>query len=106
MPQGVHQLDQAHTHLRNIIFCQKYLTMPTIMPADALIIIKAADNLVDSISGHLPKNSVTADAMKQLMEIYKKQVDQATCAARAQRVLREQALAQRVANEQQAVEPV
>jgi hypothetical protein len=78
--------------------------MPTITPADNLI--KAADNLVDAILGHLPKNSVTADTVKQLMEIYKIQVDQATCAAIAQRVLREQALAQRVTKEQQAVEPV
>jgi hypothetical protein len=87
-----------------VFFHHKYLTMPTIMPADALI--KAADNLVDAILGHLPKNSVTADAVKHLMEIYKIQADQAKCAARAQRVLREQALAQRVAKEQQAVEPV
>jgi hypothetical protein len=43
--------------------------MPTITPADALI--KAADNLVAIISGRLPKNSVTADAMEQLMKIYK-----------------------------------
>ncbi len=64
------------------------------------------DNLVDTILGHIPKNSVTADTVKQLMEIYKIQVDQATCAARAQRVLREQALAQRVTEEQQVVEPV
>jgi hypothetical protein len=52
-----------------VLFCHKYLTMPTIMPADALI--KAADNLVDAILGHLSKNSVTADTVKQLMEIYK-----------------------------------
>ncbi len=50
-----------------VCFCHKYLTMPTITPADALI--KTADNLVDSILGHLPKNSITADAVKQLMEI-------------------------------------
>ncbi len=87
-----------------IFFRHKYLTMPTITPADALI--KAADNLVDAILDHLPKNSVTADAVKQLIEIYKIQADQATCAARAQRVLREQALAQRVDEEQQAVVPV
>jgi hypothetical protein len=104
MPQGVHQFNQVYTHLRNHIFCHKYLTMPTIMPADALI--KAVDNLVNAILDHLPKNSVAADAVKQLMEIYKIQADQATCEARAQRVLREQALAQSVAKEQQAVEPV
>ena len=82
-------------------FRHKYLTMPTITPADALI--KAADNLVDVIKGHLPKNSVTADAVEQLMEIYKIQAEKATCEARAQRVLRENAQAQRVADEQQTV---
>ena len=52
-----------------VFFRHKYLTMPTITPADALI--KAADNLVDVITGQLPKNCVTADAVEQLMEIYK-----------------------------------
>jgi hypothetical protein len=50
--------------------------MPTITPEDALI--KAADNLVDVIKGQLPKNSITADAMEQLMEIYKIQAEKAT----------------------------
>jgi hypothetical protein len=94
-----------HTRIsETVFFCHKYLTMPTLTLADALI--KAADNLVDAISGHLPKNGVSANAVKQLMEIYKIQADQATCAARAQRVLREQALTQRVTKEQQAVEPI
>ena len=75
--------------------------MPTITPADALI--KAADNLVDVIMGQLPKNSITADAVEQLMEIYKIQAEKATCEARTQRVLRENAQAQRVADEQQTV---
>jgi hypothetical protein len=44
--------------------------------------------------------------MKQLMEIYKIQADQATYAARAQKVIKEQALAQRVTKDQQAVEPI
>jgi hypothetical protein len=93
------------THISEpIFFHHKYLTMPTIMLADALI--KAPDNLVHAILGHLPKNSITANAVKQLMEIYKIQADQATCKARAQRLLKEQALAQRVAKEHQAVETV
>ena len=50
--------------------------MPTITPADALI--KAVDNLVDVITDQLPKNSVTADAVEQLMEIYKLQAKKAT----------------------------
>ena len=43
--------------------------MPNFTPADALI--KAADNLVDTINGIMPKNTVTLDAVEQLMEIYK-----------------------------------
>ncbi len=74
------------------------------MPADALI--KAADNLVDTISSQLPKISVTANAVEQLMEIYKIQADQATCKARGQRLLREQALDQRVTKELQAAEHI
>jgi hypothetical protein len=73
--------------------------MPTITPSDALI--KAADNLVDAISDQPPKNSITVDAIEQLMEMHKIQVKKATCKAQAQRVLREQAQAQRVSDEQQ-----
>jgi hypothetical protein len=85
---------------KTVFFRHKYLTMPTITSADALI--NAADNLVNVISGRLPKNSITADAMEQLMEVYKIKAEKATCKARTQRVLREQAQAQRVALEQQA----
>jgi hypothetical protein len=58
------------THIsETVFFCHKYLTMPTITPADALI--KAVDNLVDVMSGQLPKNSVTANVVEQSVEIYK-----------------------------------
>jgi hypothetical protein len=83
-----------------VFFRHKYLTMPTITPADALI--KASDNLIDAISGLIPKPTVTADAIEQLMEIYKIQAHRSTCEAQAQRVLREKAQAQRVAEKQQA----
>ncbi len=86
-----------------VFFRHKYLTMPTITPADALI--KAAENLVDVILGQLPKNSVTADAVEQLIEIYKIKAEKATCKAQAQRVLREQVQAQRVVVEQQVQVP-
>jgi hypothetical protein len=76
--------------------------MPSITPADALI--KAADNLVDTISRLMPKNSVTVDGVKQLMEIYKIQPKKAMCKARTQRVLQEQAQAQRVEEQQLAAE--
>ena len=76
--------------------------MPSFTPADALI--KAADNLVDTINGFMLKNKVTSDAVEQLMEIYKIQAEKATCTARTQRVLREQGQAQRVEEQQLAAE--
>ncbi len=76
--------------------------MPSITPADALI--KAVDNLVDTISGLMPQNSVTADAVEQLMDIYKIQAKKATCESRTQRVLRKQAQAQRVDEQQLAAD--
>ena len=72
--------------------------MPSVTPADALI--KAADNLVDTINGIIPKHSVTSDAVTQLMEVYKIAAEKATCETRTQRVLREQAQAQRVKEQQ------
>jgi hypothetical protein len=83
-----------------VFFRHKYLTMPTITPADALI--KASENLIDTIAGLIPKPTVTADAIEQLMEIYKIQAHRSTCKAQPQRVLREKARAQRVTEEQQA----
>ena len=76
--------------------------MPSFTPADALI--KAADNLVDTINGFMLKNKVTSDAVEQLMEIYKIQAEKATCKARSQRVLQEQAQGQRVEEQQLVVE--
>jgi hypothetical protein len=100
---SLHQLLKVQAHQWNSIFWHKYLTMPTITPADALV--KAADNLIAIISGRLPKNSVTADAVEQLMKIYKIKDEKATCEAQAQRVLRELVQAQRVMVEQQAQVP-
>jgi hypothetical protein len=75
--------------------------MPTITPADTLI--KALDNLIGAISRLIQKPTVTAEVIEQLMEIYKIQAHISTpCEAQAQRVLREKAQAQRVAEEQQA----
>jgi hypothetical protein len=76
--------------------------MPSFTPADALI--KAADNLVYTINGIIPKNTVTSDAVEQLMETYKIHAEKATCKAQTQRVLREQAQAQRVKEQQLAAE--
>jgi hypothetical protein len=77
--------------------------MPAIAPTDALI--KAADKLVDAINDRLPKNKVTADAVEQLLDIFKLQAKKTTCDAHTQRVLREAAQAQRVATEQAAATP-
>ncbi len=72
--------------------------MPAITPADALI--KAADNLMDAISSVIPKNSITEDAILQLIAIYQKQALDASDAKSAQRVLRRLAETQRVQTEQ------
>ncbi len=56
-----------------VFFKHKYLTMPSITQTDALI--------VDTISGLMPRNSITADAVEQLMEIYTIQAKKATCKA-------------------------
>ncbi len=76
--------------------------MPSFTPTDALI--TAVDNLVDTINRIIPKNMATSDAVEQLMEIYKIQAEKATCKARTQRVLREQAQAQRVKEQQLTAE--
>jgi hypothetical protein len=41
-------------------------------------LIKAADNLVDTITGQLPRNSTTTQVV-ELMDIFKVQVKKATC---------------------------
>ncbi len=75
--------------------------MPSITLADALI--KAVDNLVDTITGKLPRNSTTTQVVEQLMDIFKVQAKKATCKARTQRILQEQVQAQRVLAEAQRV---
>ncbi len=66
----IYIIDTKHLRVcETVFFKHKYLTMPNFTPADALI--KAADNLVNTINGIMPKNSVTLNAVEQLMEIYK-----------------------------------
>ncbi len=81
-----------------VFFKHKYLTMPSITPSDALI--HAADDLTDAISGLIPTSTVTADAVDQLMEIYKQKARATRDAATAQRVLRERVQAERVSKEE------
>jgi hypothetical protein len=82
-----------------VFFKHKYLNMPSLTPSDALI--HAADNLTDATSGLIPTSTVTADAVDQLMEIYKQQARaKRDAGATAQRVLGECAQAERVIEEE------
>jgi hypothetical protein len=80
--------DTKHTRMcLTAFFKLKYLTMPTITPADALI--RAADYLTDAILGLVPTPMGMQDAVGQLMVIFKQQACATRDAATAQRVLRE-----------------
>ncbi len=92
--------DTRHNQVCDTVFSKnKYLTMPTIILADTLI--KALDKLVDAISGVIPKNSITKDALLQLMSIYCQQALDAADAKSAQRVLRPIAKAQQLQTEKE-----
>ncbi len=67
MPPDIHLRHKAHKSLQHSVLQTQVSHMPTITPEDALI--KAADNLVDTISGVIPRNSITEDAVLQLMAI-------------------------------------
>ncbi len=67
--------------------------MPTITPDVALIL--ATDKLVNAITGIIPKNSITKDAIVQLMATYCTQALVVSDAVSAQRVLRKIAATQR-----------
>ncbi len=82
------ECDTKHTQICLTVFLKhKYLTMPTITPADALI--RAADALTDAISGIIPNPTCTHNAVGQLMIIFKQQARAANDTATALRVLRE-----------------
>jgi hypothetical protein len=81
-----------------VFFKHKYLTLPSTTPSDALI--RAADNLTDTISGLIPTSTVTTDTVDQLMEIYKQQAQAIRDVATAQRVLRERVQAEGVSKEE------
>jgi len=90
--------DTKHTQTcLTIFFKHKYLTMPTITLADALIC--AADYLTDSIVGLVPTPTCTMYAVDQLMISFKQQAHESNDAVTAQRVLREHAQAERVIKE-------
>jgi len=56
-----------------VYFKHKYLTIPTITPADALI--KAVDNLVDAISGVIPAE-LAQRVLRRLAETQRVQTEQ------------------------------
>ena len=84
-----------HTYTCNTVFFKhKYLTMPTLTPADALI--RAVNNLTKVIAGIAPPPSMTKNAIDQLMHIFKQQAETAKNNAAVQRVLKERTYAERV----------
>ena len=80
-----------------VFFKHKYLTMPTMTPADALL--KAGTYLTTALQGVLPKESVTQEAIQQLMNIYKLEAKKQHTHTDSQRVRKESALEQRVHKE-------
>ena len=90
--------DTRHARVCNTVFFKHiYLTMPTITPADALI--RAADDLTDTLTGVVPPPNMTRDAVDQLMRIFKEQAEKAKDDATTQRVLKERTRDERVHNE-------
>ncbi len=69
----------------SLLQTHKYLTMPTITAADALI--QAADDLTNAIAGVVPPSNMTREAVEQLMVIFKQQAKKAKDNATTQRVL-------------------
>ena len=67
-----------------VFFKYKYLTMPTLTTADALI--QAADSLTEAIDRVNPKPGMTRDAIDQLISIFKAQAEKEKDAVTAQRV--------------------
>jgi hypothetical protein len=80
--------DTRHTCTCNTVFFKhKYLTMPTLTPADALI--RAADNITSAIAGAAPPPNMTTDVIDQLMHIFKQEAETTKNNATFQRVLKE-----------------
>ena len=91
--------DTRHARVCNTVFFKhKYLTMPTITPANALI--RAADDLTDALTGVVPPPNMTRDAVDQLMRIFKQQTEKAKEDATTQRVLKKHARDEWVHNEE------
>ncbi len=97
----VYIIDTRHTQIcSSVFFKHKYLTMPSLTPLNALI--RAADNLTTAIAGVIPPPNMTTDAIKQLIKIFKTQAQKEKDKATLQKVLRENAQAERVLNKNMA----
>ena len=81
---------------KTVFFKHKYLTMPTLTTADALI--QATDSLTETIDRTMPKPGMTRDTIDQLINIFKAQAEKEKDAVTAQRVAKEKAQAERVRN--------
>jgi len=94
----VYITDTRHTRMcSSVFFKHKYLTMPSLTPADALI--QAADNLTTALAGVIPPPSMTTNAIAQFITIFKTQAKKEKDETTLQRVLRENAQAESVRNE-------
>ncbi len=101
LPQSIYIIDTRHTQIcSSVFFKHKYLTMPSLTPVDALI--RAADNLTTAITGVIPPPNMTTNAIKQLIKIFKTQAKTEKDKATLQRVLQENAQAERVLNKNMA----
>ncbi len=90
--------DTHHTWICSTVFFKhKYLTMSTLTPSNALIC--ATDNLTDAIAGIIPPPNITTNSINQLINIFKLQAKKDKDAAKAKRVLKECAQAERVCTE-------
>jgi hypothetical protein len=70
------------------------------MPSDALI--HAADNLTTAIAGVIPPPNMTTNTIEELIKIFKTQAEKEKDEATLQRVLQENAQAERVLNKNMA----
>ena len=74
---------------KTVFFKHKFLTMPTLTTADALI--RAADSLTEAIDRADPKPGMTRDAIDQLISIFKAQAEKEKDTVTIQRVTKERA---------------
>ncbi len=74
--------------------------MPSLTPSDTLI--HAADDLTTAIAGVIPLPNMTTNAIEQLIKIFKTQAENERDKATLQRMLRENAQAEKVLNKNMA----